>query len=184
MGKPRLKGQHTKIFVKDADGKNIIVGEISKCSVKDLGELKKSRSLGEVEVTGSKSFEGYELSFEGGKVDWRLAQLMHLQDEHIANGERSPYFQVETRFNYYNKASDTYTYPEVTIYDYNLDMDQGDDAMEKFTGFCGAKRQHEATGTAKTEESTVDGKILAMIEYALTKRDTFVTPESDFTQGL
>lgn len=170
MGKARLKGQHTRIFIKDANGDEINVGEISKFSVKDAGELKKSRSLGEAEVTGSKTFEGYELSFEGGKVDWRLAQMLHLQDVNIKSGERSPYFQVETRFNYFNRESDTYCYPEVTIYGYNLDADANDEAMEKFEGFCGKLRTYTSTSpSTKSTESSIGSRITTMIENAINK---------------
>ena len=135
MGKPRVRGSHAKISI---DG--VEVGEISKFSVKELGELKKSRAIGEHKVTSAKTFEGYDLSFEGGKVDWKLAQLMHLQNKKIVNNQRSPYFTVRQQITYYDGTVENYTYNNVTLHGYNLDIDANDEMMEKFEGFCGSKR--------------------------------------------
>ncbi len=142
MGKPRVRGSHAKIFVQDQAGANIQVGEINKFSVKELGELKKSRAIGEHEITSTKTFEGYDLSFEGGKVDWKLAALLHQQDNVILENKRTPYFKVIQTITYYQQGSETFTYPEVTIHGYNMDIDANDEITEKFEGFCGKKREH------------------------------------------
>ena len=166
MGRPRLRGQHVKLQILGADGQPFQVGEISKCSVKELGELKKSRAIGEPGITSTKTFEGYDLSFEGGKVDWRLAQLMHLQDERIYTNSRSPYFQVSHIFTYYDNSTDTYIYPEVTIHGYNLDIDATDELTEKFEGFCGEKRTYTTSGSTATTQTSVDAIISGAIEFA------------------
>jgi hypothetical protein len=142
MGKPRVRGSHAKIFVQDQAGSNIQVGEINKFSVKELGELKKSRAIGEHEITSTKTFEGYDLSFEGGKVDWKLAALLHQQDNVILENRRTPYFKVVQTIEYYKQGTETFTYPEVTIHGYNMDIDANDEITEKFEGFCGKKREH------------------------------------------
>lgn len=167
MGRPRIRGQHVKLSIQDKSGKSIDVGEISKCSIKELGELKKSRSIGEAGVTSTKTFEGYDLSFEGGKVDWRLAQMLHKQDDEIYSGERSPYFKVEQVFTYYDGGVDTYLYPEVTIHGYSLDIDANDELTEKFEGFCGEKRTYKANtlGAAATATS-ITSTIADLITYA------------------
>ena len=138
MGKPRVRGSHAKIFVKDNNGKQIMIGEVNKFSVKELGELKKSRAIGEQEVTSVKTFEGFDLSFEGGKVDWDLAILLHSQDLAIVNGDKNPYFQVVQEIKYYgSNNTETYTYNDVTLHGYNLDIDANDEMSEKFEGFAG-----------------------------------------------
>lgn len=167
MGKPRVRGQHTNVYVMDHDNKLIQVGEISKFSVKELGELKKSRAIGDAHITGTKTFEGFDLSFEGGKVDWKLAQLLHKADVEIYNGERAPYFVVKTTFNYAGGTTDSYTYPEVTIHGYNLDVDANDELMEKFEGFCGMMPTYTASGTAASEERTATLTIDTLITKAL-----------------
>lgn len=137
MGKPRIRGNHAKILVRN-NGEDIQVGEISKFSVKELGEIKKSRAIGQKSITANKTFEGYDLSFEGGKVDWNLAQLLHRQDDAVFHGGRAPYFTVLQEITYYDNSKETYSFDEVTIYGYNLDIDANDELMEKFEGFCGA----------------------------------------------
>lgn len=169
MGKPRIRGQHTTISIKV--GANVVpVGEVSKFSVKELGELKKSRSIGEAGITGNKTFEGYDLSFEGGKVDWKLAQLLHQQDVEVYAGKRAPYFEVTTKFTYYGITEiDTYTYPEVVFHGYSLDVDANDELNEKWEGFCGEKRTYSAEGTPNTDNTSAASTITAAITAALAK---------------
>lgn len=167
MGKPRIRGSHAKILVHDQDGKPLEVGEISKFSVKELGELKKSRAIGEHEITSTKTFEGYDLSFEGGKVDWQLAQLLHEQDVNIVTNNRTPYFQVVQTITYYGTdKTETYTFPQVTIHGYSLDIDANDEMTEKFEGFCGKRK--DVTPVTGGGQAEVQKKITAMIEKALT----------------
>jgi hypothetical protein len=162
MGKPRVRGNHARVIVVDTAGKEIDVGEISKFSVKELGEVKKSRSIGQNSVTANKTFEGYDLSFEGGKVDWKMAQLLHRQDLNIYKGGRAPYFKVVQRIHFYDGSIEQYTYDDVIIYGYNLDIDANDELMEKFEGFCGTLRNpnHQGLGNALGESlRTVDSLI-------------------------
>lgn len=169
MGKPRIRGQHTTIAVK-VGSTTIDVGEVSKFSVKELGELKKSRAIGDKNIAGNKTFEGYDLSFEGGKVDWKLAQLMHSQDAAVYEGQRAPYFQVTTKFTYYGiDKEETYTYPEVVFHGYSLDVDANDELNEKWEGFCGEKRSHSAAGTLVVDATATASVITAAITAALDK---------------
>jgi hypothetical protein len=149
MGKKRLEGQHCKIYVQDPDGNKIPIGEVSKLTVKTNNELRKSRSIGDSEQSSSLTFEGYELSFEGGKVDWRAAALLHQQDLDIVAGKRTPYFQVVQQFKYFNVSTlETHTYPEVTIYGYEVEVDANSEIQEKFSGFCGKKKTVYGQGEA------------------------------------
>lgn len=171
MGKPRVRGSNAVISVKDQNGNRIDIGEVSKFSVKELGELKKSRAIGEHSVTSTKTFEGYDLSFEGGKVDWKLAQLLHKADDRIYTfSDRSPYFQVTQTIKYFNGITETYTYNDVTIYGYNMDIDANDEIMEKFEGFCGTIRVLTPVDTKLDSEHSK--KISALINTAL-QRDLF-----------
>jgi hypothetical protein len=167
MGKKRLEGQHCKIVVKSGETE-IAIGEVNKLSVKTNNELRKSRSIGDSEQSSSLTFEGYELSFEGGKVDWKAAALLHRQDEEIVLGNRTPYFKVIQTLKYFgDNILQTITYPEVTIYGYEIEVDAGAEIQEKFSGFCGAKKVVKNTGKAETEEAIVTGYIDAMIITAL-----------------
>lgn len=164
MGKPRIRGSHATIKVGDTD-----VGEISKFSVKELGEIKKSRAIGDPGVTANKTFEGYDLSFEGGKVDWNLASLLHQQDLKIyggiGKGEISVPFKVIQTITYYGGATETFTYSDVVIYGYNLDIDANDEMTEKFEGFCGTIRQ--VTSPADKEEDKKKSDVEKLIDAKL-----------------
>lgn len=152
MGKKRLEGQHCKIYVNDATGSKIPIGEVNKLSVKTNNELRKSRSIGEAENSSSLTFEGYELSFEGGKVDWRAAALLHQQDLEIVLGERTPYFTVVQELKYFGDNSrETHTYPEVTIYGYEIEVDANSEIQEKFSGYCGKRKSVVGTGQAQND---------------------------------
>jgi len=167
MGKPRVRGNHATVIVVDKSGKEINVGEISKFSVKELGEVKKSRAIGQNSVTANKTFEGYDLSFEGGKVDWRMAQLLHRQDKNIYDGGRAPYFKVVQKVHFFDNSIEEYSYNDVIIYGYNLDIDANDELMEKFEGFCGTLRNpnHQGLGSALGESlTTVDELIKQTLE--------------------
>ena len=169
MGKPRVRGSHAKIFVTPAGSSTaapVQIGEVSKFSVKELGEIKKSRSMGEQEVTANKTFEGYDLSFEGGKVDWYAASLLHQQDKQIKEGKRAAKFVVKQEITYYNGRVEIYTYNDVVLYGYNLDMDANDEMSEKFEGFCGTIRQiNEATDPLiKADATAIDKLVKAVID--------------------
>lgn len=167
MGKKRLEGQHCKIVAYAGDAE-IAIGEVNKLTVKTNNELRKSRSIGDSEQSSSLTFEGYELSFEGGKVDWKAAALLHQQDLEIVAGRRTPYFKVIQKLKYFgDNIIQSITYPEVTIYGYEMEVDAGSEIQEKFSGFCGAKRSVDNTGKAKDEEANVTAYIEAMILKAL-----------------
>lgn len=171
MGKPRVRGQHNQVFVQDRNGTHILVGEITKMSVKELGELKKNRGLGEARITSNKTFEGYDLSFEGGLVDWNLASLLFKQDNAIYDGSRSPYFKVQQKIMYYGTDQFTVdTYPEVTFHGYNLDADSMDESTQKWEGFCGCLKVREDQSVATDPAATVGG-IAEMISKTLSGSD-------------
>ena len=167
MGKPRVRGNHARIYITDSKGVAVEVGEISKFTVKELGEVKKSRSIGQNSITSNKTFEGYDLSFEGGKVDWHLAQMLHRQDERIYGGGRAPGFIVKHIVFFFDGSSEEFTYSDVTIYGYNLDIDANDELMEKFEGFCGTLRAKLFIGKAEADrvknEKTVDDLLLGTL---------------------
>lgn len=173
MGKPRVRGNHARILIVDKDGKEIEVGEVSKFSVKELGEVKKSRSIGQNSVTSNKTFEGYDLSFEGGKVDWKLAQLLHRQDELVYSGNRSPLFIVKQKVFFYDGSEEHFSYNDVTIYGYNLDIDANDELMEKFEGFCGTIRELLTSGNASQDYPRNRKSVDSLLTNALSK-DSFV----------
>jgi len=178
MGKPRVRGSHAKISI-NLGGTKYDVGEVSKFSVKELGEVKKSRSMGEQEVTANKTFEGYDLSFEGGKVDWNAATLLHKQDEKIKAGQAAPYFTVTQKITYYGNKTEEYVYKNVILYGYNLDMDANDEMTEKFEGFSGSMRERTESLPGASDldalNKTVESAMNAVLAQQQDQRDERTT---------
>lgn len=184
MGKPRVRGNHARIMVITSSGSEIDVGEVSKFSVKELGEVKKSRAIGQNSVTANKTFEGYDLSFEGGKVDWNLAQLLHKQDELIYTGRRAPSFRVIQKVFFFDGSVEQYTFEDVTIYGYNLDVDANDELMEKFEGFCGQLKTPLMTGQAATDKDANDASVDALLSRALTGVNNSIIGDSTMAKRV
>lgn len=140
VGKSRVLGSSALIYIEDLNGNRCAIGEVDKFSAKELGELKKSRPLGKKEFASQYDSQGFELTFEGGKVDANQAALFHSITTQFLNGGRTPYFQVVQKITLYDGDIETYTYNDVTLYDFNVDINgSGDELMEKFTGFASSK---------------------------------------------
>ena len=139
-GKARVLGSSAVILLKGADGTEVNIGEVDKFSAKEMGDLKKSRPLGKTQYASNYDCQGYELSFDGGKVDWKLAALFQAQAQQHAGGGRSPYFTVVQTIKFFDGSEEKYEYTDVTIYDYNIDAGgSGDEVTEKFTGFAASR---------------------------------------------
>lgn len=180
MGKPRILGNNAVIYVQDRAGALIPVGEIDKFSAKKADELKKSQPLGDKWPTSQTVHRGWELSFEGGKVDWQLASLLHAQDQQIQGGSnpaaggattaygvgRSPYFKVKQTITFFDGTMESWLWEEVSIHGYEIDIPT-EELTEKFSGFCGKDRiaAGDMTGTVlPTQATTVAGILSAMNE--------------------
>lgn len=140
MGTPRILGNNAEIFVNLGAGV-VSVGEVDKFSAKSLSEIKKSQALGQKTVTSNVVHMGWDLSFEGGKIDWKTAQAFHAQDEQIVKGGRAPLFTVKQKITYYNGQVEEFEYTDVSLAGYELDMGGATEEMsEKFVGFAAARR--------------------------------------------
>lgn len=165
MGKARVYGSNAKIYVKTDDGTDVKVGEVDKFSAKSLAELKKSQPLGEKLPASNLVHAGWELSFEGGKVDANTAALFHSQDKQIVEGLRAPYFQVVQEVKYYDGNVDVYSFEDVTLHGYSLDAAGAMEELgEKFEGFA-AKRTLNTDATNTSLDDTD-----ALIEASLTNQ--------------
>lgn len=141
VGKARVLGSNATIFVRDGSNNPCKIGEVDKFTAKKSDELKKSRPLGVKEFASQIDDQGWELSFEGGKVDWNLAALIQAQIDQYAGGGRSAYFEVVQSILFYNGEIEEYTFSDVTIHGYNLDVGgSGDELQEKFEAFAARRK--------------------------------------------
>jgi hypothetical protein len=168
MGKARIRSNKAKICVEDLAGNVVDIGEVDTFNAKSLDELVTSQPVGENNITSHAVFKGWELSFAGGTVDWNLATLIHLQDTQIGNGGRSPYFKVEQTIEFYNGRKQQFSYEDVTIHGYELDVPNQDALNEKFMGFSGKPRSKgAATNPANDTQSDAVKGILGNILNAM-----------------
>jgi hypothetical protein len=136
MGKARIYGSKAVISVVKTDGTAEPIGEVDKFTAKKIDELKKSQPLGEFLPTANVIHQGWDLTFEGGKVDWNMAALIHAQDLQIQLGGRSPYFTCQQVITYFNGTVETYQYNDVSIHGYEIDIaGSNEEITEKFAGF-------------------------------------------------
>lgn len=139
-GKSRVFGSSSKIYLQDETDTLCPIGEIDKFSAKEAGELKKTRPLGKKEFASQWDAQGWELSFDGGKVDWRLASLIQAQNAQFLGGGRTPYFTVVQTVQFYDGQVEQYQYNDVTIHGYNFDDGgSGEEITEKFEGFASSR---------------------------------------------
>lgn len=148
-GRSRVLGSSAAVFLKADDGNLCPIGEVDKFTAKEVGELKKSRPLGKKQFASQYDHQGWELSFEGGKVDWKLAALIQAQNVQFQNGGRTPYFMVTQRVLFYDGSIEEYQYNDVTIHNYNFDEGgSGDELQEKFEAYSASRTAVESTQAA------------------------------------
>jgi len=166
-GKARVLGSSAVIFLQYGNGTACNIGEVDKFSAKELSEIKKSRPLGKKVFASQKDFQGWELSFEGGKVDWKLAAVMQAETAKFQEGVRSPYWKVVQKIMYYDGAVEHYEYIDTTIYDYNLDANgSGDEIGEKFTGFASSRTAMPgpAKDNVTVANTAIDAVLATMVD--------------------
>jgi hypothetical protein len=166
VGKARVLGSSVIVYIEKVDGSLCKIGEIDKFSAKENMEIKKSRPLGAKLFASQIDPQGWDLSFEGGKVDWQLAALLQAQGRQFYNDGRSPYFSVVQEVRFSDNTIERYRYFDVTLHSPNLDAgSSSDEVSEKFEGFA-AYREVDGDDTvsaAVTEQASVVAALLAQM---------------------
>lgn len=137
MGKVRVLGAACKLQVVAKDGTFVDIGEIDRFSARNLSENMKSNPLGETETNSWVRYEGWDLDFEGGKVNWHLANLVLAQDNRTRANLRSPLFRVVDKLTHLDGEVEEWVYGDVTLHMYNFDAgDSASELREKIQGFA------------------------------------------------
>lgn len=146
-GKSRVLASSAVIKVMDATlGKEREVGEIDSFTATSTTELAKSRPIGSSQQNAYAKYGGYELTMKGGKVDWQLANLIHMQDSMILLLSQSPTFSIYQTITYYDGTQETYIYLGCVIYGYSLNAESGAEVKEDFKAF--STERHKVDGDA------------------------------------
>jgi hypothetical protein len=169
VGKARVLGSSAVIELK-AGSNTCQVGEVDKFSAKQNSEVKKSQPLGVKVKTSQNVFQGWDLSFEGGKVDAKAGALFLAQERQFIGGGRSPYFEVVETVTFSDGTKQVYRYVDVTIHGFNADMNGSEDELsEKFEGFA-AYREADPNSDAVTSAITVQSTAIAGLLTSMTSQ--------------
>lgn len=159
----RILSDCVRIAVLDINGNNVNIGEFDSFSATHKDTLRTFRPVGELAELSLVTQGGWELSFSGGKIDWKLARLVG-QHESYANPDHggevpvspniflykianiAPLYSVEHTTMYYDGSQDTWIYEDVTLYNYSTNVD-GDlaEVKESIKGYAARRKPSNET---------------------------------------
>ena len=169
-GRPRLLYSSAEIYVKDWAGiVTAKIGEIDQFNAKQTTSLQKSRPIGSALENASLKYGGWELTFKGGKVDWGLAKEIHAQDMILRTLGIHPLFQVQQKLEYYDGKIETFTYNDVVLYDYAIDIQSGQEIGEEFKGFSPQRNNLDLEGLGDAAYQVVQALVRKAAEEAISR---------------
>jgi hypothetical protein len=148
MGKARIQKQHVKLFLLSQDlflpvkatidfSKGIFLGEVDSFKATSRTKVVISRPAGYINEGATHDYGGWDLSFDGGKVDWELANFYWLQDQTLRAGGQPPAFLFMEEIWHYNGAYEQWWYKDCSLF--GFDGSRGDDNTESIKGFSPIK---------------------------------------------
>ena len=90
------------------------------------------------------------MTLRGGKIDWNLARLFHIQEDTMlgrgtSGKNRHPKFDVYQKITYYDGTLEVYLYENCTFFNYNIDVSSNlDEVTESFKAICPSRKCIEA----------------------------------------
>lgn len=138
MGKARVSGRNVHLLLHSQDLlAPIPLGEIDTFKAKSRTSIIVSRPNGYINQGATVQYGGWDLSFEGGKVDWSLAHFYWLQDQELRSGNLLPKFFITETVFHYNGAIENYVYGNVTLYGLDLSRSSQEvkDSIHGFSPF-------------------------------------------------
>ncbi|MBE3584837.1 MAG: hypothetical protein IMW94_01445 [Thermoanaerobacter sp.] len=136
MAKDSILGSYAIVTVSTANGP-VPIGEVLKFTAKQAGELKKKQPLGEVDVHAQYVPQGWELDWEGEKIDRALADLIFSIEQEYRDGHNQPRFTFHQVINHLDGTVEEWKYPDAVIYDFQSGADKANEAIkEQAKGFA------------------------------------------------
>ena len=143
MSKDRILGSAVHLQIYGGTGTSggmIAFAELDSFSSKNKTTLKQNHPLGEVVPHGQLIYDGYELSFEVGKVDASLEVLQNANDQALLNGQSAPRYQIVDQTNLLDGTTETWVYPNVVLHDFDVTKAMGNEEIkQKCNGFAPAR---------------------------------------------
>jgi hypothetical protein len=176
-GKARVLSSSAVITVKDPFYQTEIqIGEVDKFSAKSTSSTIKSRPIGTAIENVQYKYGGYELSFNGGKIDWNLANMFHAQDLLARTAGDSPRFNIQQTIRYADGTVETYIYINAIIHGYEIDIDSGSEVTEAFSGYAPTRDQ---LGLEQFQ-STVYAALTTTVQQAINEAQNIIADQIGF----
>jgi hypothetical protein len=136
MAKARVFSKNVKLFLFSEDTlAPIFLGEIDSFKKTSNTKIIKSRDIGYVNEQATVDYGGWDLSFDGGKVDWRLARFYLIQDRYLRDGIQPPELYILETIKHYNGTIEQYSYRHVTLFGFEGEHQSQQESTESIQGF-------------------------------------------------
>ena len=137
MGKARVNGNHVQLLIFNQQNlAPLFLGELDNFQATSQTSIIKSRPIGFIQEGVTHNYGGWDLSFDGGKVDWALCHYYWLQDQKLRKRRVPPQLMIIESVEHYNGALEQYVYKNVSLYGLDLQRPAGDTLTETMKGFA------------------------------------------------
>jgi hypothetical protein len=173
--KARIQGSQAKlIFFPEGTGVvPLDLGELDEFEATQMSEVVKRRPMGYSIESTTYKYSGWNLSFRGGKVDWKLARWAFNQDRSARIPGKTNGFSILQTINHFDTraggipAVEQYLYTNVVLFGLEQKLRGGEDITEEMKGYCG-KRE---IGPVDTSVLSVDGVFWNSIAFTASNTD-------------
>jgi len=173
--KARIQGSQAKlIFFPEGTGVvPLDLGELDEFEATQMSEVVKRRPMGYSIESTTYKYSGWNLSFRGGKVDWKLARWAFNQDRAARIPGKTNGFSILQTVTHFDTrvgglpAIEQYLYTNVVLFGLEQRFKGGDDVTEEMKGFC-AKRE---IGPLDDSVLSLDGVAWNALAFAAANTD-------------
>lgn len=135
IGKPRVGKKHVRMYIHSAALLTpVYLGEIDNFQRTSKTKASIDRPTGYALEGSTVQYGGWDLSFDGGKVDWALAHFYYLQDRGLIAGKQPPEFFINEIVKHYNGSMENWVYRNVTLFGFDGNTGDGE-SKESLKGF-------------------------------------------------
>lgn len=140
MSKARVQKNQAKLIVHSAIlNIPIFSSEIDSFKATSTTTVHKSRPAGYALERATPVYGGYDLSFDGGKVDWEMAHFYWLQDNNLRAGKMPPSIYISETIFHYGGAIENYIYKDVVLFGKEISI--ADEVSNSIQGFASMREQ-------------------------------------------
>jgi len=135
MGKARIHGTNVHLyFMPQVPLAAFELGEVDDFKAKSRTKIIHSRPIGSVIEGATLQYGGWDLTFEMGKVDWKLCHMYYLQDLELRGNIVPPKYSIFEEIQHYDGSIEQFIYRDVTLF--NLDISRpSQESKETIQGF-------------------------------------------------